>query len=253
MLKFVGILGSALASIVIVPAAALEGSRHDSPVQSLEVALSQTVEALDLLTGMQSRAKAGREITAGAAREISEAPIPGDEERDQKLQLLRTQVSLLQQELDLLEYKMEDLRPGSSFKEKPQGDTGQALVTNGLDQSVLDQIRDLKRPKAPEAEPPPPIEHVGYSADPLLQGQACYRAGLYERGIELLEPVGSPAGQYWYGRCLERAGRLDDAITVYRKVSEAEDGGSFVERAKTNLEFVQWKARFEKKRTEGDQ
>ncbi|MFT5284036.1 MAG: TolA-binding protein [Planctomycetota bacterium] len=253
MLKFVGILGSALASVVIVPAATLGDSRHDSPVQSLEVALTQTVEALDLLAGIQTRANEGRPVTSGTVREISEPPIAGDEERDQKLQLLRTQVGLLQQELDILEFRMGDVRSGASFKSKNPLDQDRTLVTHGLDATALSDLRDLKRPMAPAAEPESPTEHTGYSASALLQGQACYRAGQYERGVELLENEDSIAGQYWYGRCLERAGRLEEATEVYRAVSEAEDGGSFTERAQTNLEFVQWKTRFVEKRKEEDQ
>ena len=118
MLKFVGILGSVFASVVIVPAAALDGGRRESPVESLEAALGQTVEALELLAGMKARAEEGHEITAIAARQISETPTLGDQERDEKLQLLRTQVALLQQELDILEYRAVNIHTGTSFREE---------------------------------------------------------------------------------------------------------------------------------------
>jgi len=244
MLKFTGIIGSVLASLVVVPAATLGNDRGDSPVESLETALSQTVEALDLLTGMKAKAKEGVEISAMAARELSEDPLPGDEERDQRLQILRTQVSLLQQELDILEFRMKELRTGTSFRS--EGDRpGEGLtITKGLGTDVLTDIRELERPVVQSKELAPPVEHFGYSADPLLEGQACYRAGQYERGIDLLENLESIAGQYWLGRCLERAGYLERAATVYRAVIAAEDGGSFGERAKTNLDFVEWKIRF---------
>ena len=244
MLKFTGIIGSVLASLVVVPAATLGNDRGDSPVESLETALGQTVEALDLLAGMKARAKEGEEISSIAARELSEDPLPGDQERDEKLQLLRTQVSLLQQELDILEFRMKELRTGTSFRSEGTLPKEGVKITKGLGADVLTDIRQLERQMVEAKELAPPVEHFGYSADPLLEGQACYRAGQYERGISLFKGLESVAGQYWHGRCLERAGHLERAAAVYRAVSAAEDGSSFPERAKTNLDFVEWKIRF---------
>ena len=253
MLKYTGIIGSVLASLVIVPTATLGGDRVDSPVESLEVALTQTVEALDLLAGMKSKAETGQAVSAIAARELSEAPLPGDQERDEKLQLLRTQVSLLQQELDILEYRTKDLRTGTSFKSEGQPVADKPSITKGLRAETMSDIQELKRPDPKPSALDLPVEHYGYSADPLLHGQACYRAGQYERGIDLLEPLESAAGQYWYGRCLERAGRLDEAATVYRAVSKLKDSGSYGERATANLDFVEWKIRFTSTLGEGKQ
>ena len=109
---------------------------------------------------------------------------------------------------------------------------------------VIGELRQLERPEPKAKELAPPVEHFGYSANPLLEGQACYRAGQYERGIDLLEELDSVEAKYWLGRCLERAGHLERAAEVYRAVVSAEDGGSFTERARTNLDFVEWKLRF---------
>lgn len=243
MLKFTGIIGSVLASLVIVPSATLGADRKDSPVESLEVALTQTVEALDLLAGMKARAEEGRPVSTLAARELSEDPIPGDREREEKLQLLRTQVSLLQQELDLLEYRMKDLRTGTSFRSEGLLPEQGVKITRGLGTEALTDLRTLERPK-PKVDEPPPVEYYGYSANPLLEGQACYRAGQYERGIHLLEQVASIEGKYWLARCLEREGTLERAATILREIIGSTESGSYKERAETNLEFVEWKIRF---------
>jgi len=244
MLKYTGIIGSMLASLVIVPSATLQSDRRDSPVESLEAALVQTVDALDLLTGMKARAEKGHVVTALAARELSEDPLPGNQERDEKLQILRTQVSLLQQELDLLEFRMKELRTGTSFRSEGTLPEQGVKITKGLGTETLTELRTLERPKSKSEELSEPVEHAGYSANPLLEGQACYRAGQYERGIALLENLDSIEAKYWHGRCLERAGYLEKAASVYRRVVAAKDAGSFNERAQTNLEFVEWKLRF---------
>jgi hypothetical protein len=253
MMKFTGAIGTLLAGIIAVPTVALGEHDADAAVASLEGALRKTVETLELLAGIRDTAVSGDPITTAVATSVTEEPIEGQRERDEKLQLLRTQVSLLQQELDIVEARILD--PSSS----DANDAGPKLVpaaprtnpsdglTQGLDPAVLDAMRGLKRPTVVQVvEEPvePAVEHEGYSADTLLQAQACYRANQYSRGLALLDGDESPAALYWSARCLERLQRLDEASALYERVAGLDDGGSYTARAKTSLEFVKWKADF---------
>ena len=248
MMRFTGALGGVFAAIVIVPAAGFGQHGADEAVNSLEAGLRKTVETLELLSGIRQNIETEGAISTSVAVSVTEAPIPGAQERDEKLDLLRTQVSLLQQELDVVESRI--LQASQTEKAPDVAPLPPRLVrddrfTLGLETGELDTLRALDRPRVIESvveEPSePPVEFEGYSANTLLQAQMCYRARQYSRGLKLLANDESPGGLYWRARCLERLERLAEAITFYERVAGMTDAGSFAERAETNLEFVRWK------------
>lgn len=247
MMRFTGTLGACLAALAVVPATL---DPQSSPaLGSIEGALSKTVRALELLSGIRTTEEP---VTMTLVREVTEEPLPADPERDQKLDLLRTQVSLLQQELDLVEQRqqgrangqpvapelVEAVAPADALAQ-PNG------ITKGLDASLLAELKDFGvRPAARARPPSEPPANPAYSADPLLHAQACYRAGQYERGEGLLADDDGTAALYWRARCLEKLERLDEARALYTTVMGRADAGSLADRARTNLEFIEWKAQF---------
>ncbi len=100
-------------------------------------------------------------------------------------------------------------------------------------------------------EPGPSPEGKGYSANPLRQAQACFRAGRYQQGLDVLEAV-TPftEGDYWRAKLLDRLGRTDEALELFRAVEVAEDAGPLAAAAKRDAEFAVWRAEFEKKAEE---
>ena len=74
-----------------------------------------------------------------------------------------------------------------------------------------------------------------------------------DTAIEWYQSAKHPEAQYWRARCLEKLGRTADAIVAYGQVSALPDAGFAAERAKEDLEFLQWRLEFDKSRpkTEG--
>jgi hypothetical protein len=252
MMKLTGTLGALLASVVVVPAAALGPQDASSAILSLESALSKTVETLELLAGIRKSAEAGEPVTAAVATSLTEPAIPGARERDEALDRLRTEVGLLQQELDVVEARRlagEDVSGADAASDPTAVAPARPSerITFGLPPDVRDALRHVRPPaqgEVAEPEAPPAVEQDGYSADRVLQAQACYRAEHYARGLALLAGDTSAGAVYWRGRCLERLDRLDEAAEMYERVAQMTDAGSYGERARTNLDFVRWRAEF---------
>lgn len=250
MMKFTGAIGTCLAALVVVPSSTFDGEDAGT-LGSLQSALTKTVQALEFLSGMRERTETGRPAELEVLLEVTEPPMfegGPSPERDQMLDLLRTQVSLLQEELDLVEQRMlERERAGEEPEPTEAAAPARPGFTRGLDP---DSMAVLKKIGNPATAPAPSLAEraegtdIEYSANVLLQAQACYRAGLYERGANLLIEEPSAEGRYWRARCLERLERLDEASELYTAIAEMPDVGSFAERARTNLEFVTWKLDF---------
>lgn len=254
MLKFTGAIGSTLAALVVVPAAAFQDgsmpNAADGELTAIEAALENTVQALEVLAGLRA---AETPAPIDVVRQVTEAPVPAGPERDERLHALRTELSLLQEELDVIEARIAAGRVEPALTEPVLHPEAPApgKITTGLDADALAKLGQLPPPPkpAPKTEPmvPDSPEHPGYTANALLQAQACYRGGLYERGAQLLATDTTPAGLYWRGRCLEKLGRLAEAARVYETILAQEDPGTWGTRAQTNLEFVRWREGFEKR------
>ena len=99
--------------------------------------------------------------------------------------------------------------------------------------------KDEAATPAPNAgQPSPSPEGKGYSANPLRQAKACFRAGRYQQGLDILEAV-TPftEGDYWRAKLLDRLGRTDEALLLFASVEVAEDAGPLAAAAKRDAEF----------------
>lgn len=132
-------------------------------------------------------------------------------------------------------------------------------VKDPTEMSTGDQVATDDKPAdtKPKAEPaatnsPDSPEGKGYSADPLRQAQACFRAKRYQQGLDLL--VGAPKSAevtYWKARLSEKLGKWSHAIDLYTELKDDATAGVYAEQAEQQLEFVIWQRDFEKK-TKGD-
>lgn len=261
MMKFTGAIGGVLSALVVVPAIGLGQHGGDQALHSLEKSLTKTVETIELLVGLRDAADEGEPITTRVAVSLTEPALQDGRERDERLDELRSQVGLLQQELDLVEARalggVETQNPAGLTPVPPRMRDEERL-TVGLDTSGLAVVRDLPRPDQSSesdsgVDDEDPVEFVGYSADALRQAQTCYRAGQYARGLALLSNDETVPGLYWRARCLERLERNDEALALYERVAAREDAGSYAERARTNAEFVRWRQRLGKARAEASE
>ncbi len=102
--------------------------------------------------------------------------------------------------------------------------------------------------KQPEQTAKVGPEGKGYSAHPLRQAQACFRASRFQRGVEILEAApASTEADYWRARCLEKLDRLEEAIALYESVELAEDAGDLADAAAGDREFAEWRLGFQEK------
>ena len=114
---------------------------------------------------------------------------------------------------------------------EPTGDAG-----NETTDPVADAADD--RTPSPEGQ--------GYSANPLRQAKACFRAGRYQQGVDILEGVAAfPEGDYWRAKCLDRLGRTEEAIVLWQAVAVDEDAGPVAALAERDAEFAAWRLEFE--------
>lgn len=273
MLKLHAALTTALAAALLAPAAVL----GEQDIDALDRALDDTRRALEVLAGIDARIREGdlrsTALPPGAtalpceatelARAVSEAPILDATERDARLVALRNEVSLLQAELDLFDM------PGAGAALEPREASAQAprpgeppapqpiVPTIGLDDDARALIAELRTnprtqeiPESPEPAPEAlargskPIGPA-YSADPLRQAQACYRLGELARGLELLRSLPETIEVLeWRARLQARADRLDEATATLRRLVEIAGEGPVAERARSELEFIEWKRGF---------
>jgi hypothetical protein len=267
MMRFQTALSSALAAFLVVPVFLGQGQ-----IASLEDALAGTVRALEVLKGVEKRLQEDPATAMSLILSATESPSGDEVQRDKRLEGLRNEVNLLQMELDALQSPVLDADgsvqsslgarlPLTSF-DSPLTPTPIAITT-GLDDALRAQL-------AGEVEPRPPrlgeVLRTGsstngaeranaadgaaasaadaYTADPLKNGIACYRAGRYAEALGLLAPLDDGTGLYWRARTLERLERLDEAVQTMEHAIAKGGSGFDPSRAKTDLEFLRWKRDF---------
>jgi tetratricopeptide (TPR) repeat protein len=215
-----------------------------------------------VLQGLERQLGEDPVATLGLILSATEAPAGDEALRDRRLETLRNEVGLLQMELDALQSPV--LAPDGAVQDflgtrtplEPAGPPG-AGITTGLDDSLRALLSEapssrlLPVPAAPEPArtkgqdgSEPPVDVGVYSADPLRQGIACYRAGRYAEAYELLAPIPDANALYWQARALERLERLDEAVTVMERAVAKGVEGFELRRAQTDLEFLRWKRDF---------
>ena len=237
MLKFTYLVQLGLLGTLALPAIDLQSG-------SLEQALAETERALAEIV---QRAPKGAETPGYDAVEhalrASEPTIGDARERDAMLEHLTQDVGRLQQELDELE--VHGYMPPAAETATVAG----PAPRTGLDDAQRDALAHT-RPGAKNTDPAQAValEDEGYSADPVRHGRACFRAGRFAEGLALLAAVqNSPAADYWRARCLERLGRIDEALRAYEAVVAAEPASELGLRAARDLDFVAWHQAFEER------
>ena len=259
MLRFQTAIASVLGPLLVLPA--FLGQGH---IATLQDALSGTRRAVEVLKGLEQRLQTEPAAALGLILSATE-PASGDEaQRDQRMESLRNEVSLLQMELDALQSPLlaADGAVQSALGVHLPPAAGQPAPQSGITTGFDDALRSLfsEEPDArstrrenadtranPSAQPAP-AEHSNsaYSADPLRHGITCYRAGRYAEAYELLAPIGDSTALYWQARTLERLERIDEAIQVMERAIAQGGAGFEQRRAETDLEFLRWKKDFMK-------
>jgi len=259
MMRFQTVVASGLTTFLVVPAVTLGGDE----IGTLKEALTNTARALEILAGIENKLDDDEPVSAGIVLAVTEPSILDARRRDERLNALRNECSLLQTELDLLENAATAEAPSTETTSHVSTPTvaGDAHslppVHTGIDEATRNALRSLAGEETSQGEPrdasatveaaagegSPETEE--YSADPVGQARACYRAKRYAQGFALLEKVTSGTqALYWRARCLEKLDRLDEAATDLRKVIEQTSDGFEKQRAQTDLEFIEWKKGF---------
>jgi tetratricopeptide (TPR) repeat protein len=272
MLRFQTAVASVLGALFVVPVLVGQGQ-----IATLENALSGTARAIEVLEGLEQKLREDPASALGLVLSATEAPLGDDAQRDQRLETLRSEVNLLQMELDAMQSPT--LAVGSGGEAggavqsalgtheplpvaRPQGpgittgldDSMRALLTGATPGGGAAGSRALPRGEsegsrehpAETSEAEEPAAESAYSADPLRHGITCYRAGRYAEALALLSPLDGATALYWQARTLERLERLDDAIRVMERAIADGGEGFELRRAQTDLEFLRWKRDFVK-------
>ncbi len=272
MLKFNYALNLGLATLLVVPAVTLGSGGEDS----LEATLQRTLKALDQLAAVEQRLQSGDASAIYTVIAATEAPLPTPPEnpgaRDALLDTLRTDVARLQGEAERRENATLPASAPQTSTSVPAPATTAATVevaaTTGLDDSLRARLgAATNRPREQTANAPTiaaatttaadskgsatrTFEQPGYAADALRLGRACYRQGRYAEALAAFElRLDDAECSYWRARSLEKLGRDIEAIAGFGAVVARKDAGSLAERAREDLEFLQWRVDFEKRST----
>lgn len=216
MMKW-GFAVNAVAGSVLV-ASAVGLSSEDAA--SMQLSLDRTLRELETLTGLRERIDRGdRDAIADVVKYTSQ-PGPDRQEEDQRLDRLRVEVARLEMQRDgLAPLPRKDEASTPSTANKPA----------------------VGKPTTPGTTLTS-FETAGFSADAVRQGEALYRAERFDECITVLQKApDDPRGRYWLARAYERKGRNDQAIEIYADLSKRKDSGWAGERARADLEFLQWK------------
>jgi tetratricopeptide (TPR) repeat protein len=268
MLRFNYAINTLLGALLVTPALTL-GVQHN---ETLESALKRTAASLDELARIEKRLRERDPSAIADALRTTEQPLAtsnGDPAaRDTALHDLRGVVGKLQRELDEIESKatpqeltqvarLPIVEPAAELSGAAQID-----LTVGLDDALRRRLGERTRPVvaeaprvAPKTEAPQSggegktaFESGDYSADALRLGRAHYRQGEYDKALEALKDGQDGETLYWKARCLEKLKRESEAIAVYNQVLALPEAGYAGQRAKEDLEFLEWRLSFERTR-----
>ena len=240
MMKFHSALTGGLAAFLVLPLFA-----QDQTLRTLENALLGTNRAIDSLQKIQERITqdplAGIDLILSA----TEAPQLEERERDARLEALRNEVNALQMRYDSMRLNSD---PNGAHIPDDR------VPTTGMSPELRDLLAGPEgkshtpKPRTPKHDAKVLPDGPNYSADPVAQARAYYRLGRYSDGLTTLQNAGNnPIGLYWKARCLEKLGRVEEAIKELERVVELAPESHEGKRAKTDIEFLTWKNGFKKK------
>ncbi len=252
MLKFQQAINMGIASILVIPAIALQGEQS----KSLEEALENTISALDHLVRVRDEKDVADPTTRAMIVAATEPAMAAGPQRDQYLNDLRRDVSVLAMELESVENKRAPREMIQGSHQEPtasfNANGGSAQRTTGLSDQDRQDLSNIQAPLPGVKQSDPKvtlqIEEDGFVVDPILLGRSYYRGGRFLEGAELLANQSDSAeGLYWYGRCLEKLDRFDEAIEAYSAVLEKSESSYLADRARNDREFLTWKREFQSK------
>lgn len=251
-MRFSSAISLGLGLVIVVPAVSSPQTAGE-----LRHALSETVRALTVLTGLEKDAPSRTaEQTVELARSATEPAFGDERSRDEQLQYLRKDVGRLQMAHDELAIAR-NLPTADSAQSSSATDTAipSVTITTGLDERMRSRLSNSSAIPFARSDAG---THAGSAlrstaardsaANALRQGQALLRAGKPKEALIVLRSVESDVrATYWTARALEKLGRTDEALDLYRAVAKDETAGYLVERARNDAEFLEWKRTFAKK------
>jgi len=272
MLRFNFAVNSVLGALLVTPAVTL-GVQHND---SLEGTLKRTIASLEELGCIEQRlqskdASAIADVlrwTEPALQTSSANPAA----RDEALHDLRGVVSRLQRDMD----ELENTTPPDMLATKTHAAQAQLTIesvaeapepmTTGLDDALRRRLGERVRPVLAETprlidpqgddlklskDAKTAFEGSGYAADALRLGRAYYRQSDFAKALTSFEALPNDhEALYWKARCLEKLHRETEAISAYNALIAMPDGGYSAQRAKEDLEFLEWRLSFESTRAQ---
>jgi len=271
MLKAMLPLTSMLGLLYAVPLAV-----QDEAPRTLQSALEETVRSLDVLRGVATIERPD----IGLVRAATEAPLADPIERLARLDRLHGDLSRLEAHLELLR---SGVAPATAFMSLP---TDAAPVpTRGLaDGEIALLIEATRAPLAPAVTAPPtsrdrsstndirrpssespveggtttPVDTNTSGATPpqpmdeslaFAKARAAYLAGQFDRALTAFQSgPDDPRHRYWRALCLDRLGRVEEALALFDVIVSDANAGEYVERARSDADFLRWKVQFGKPR-----
>ncbi|MBL8858671.1 MAG: hypothetical protein JNL28_09215 [Planctomycetes bacterium] len=216
MMKWGFALNAVAGTVLVASAIGLSGD----DAAGLQLSLDRTLRELEILTGLRERIDRGDRDAIATVVKYTAQPAPDRAEEDQRLDRLRVEVARLEMQRDGLAPLPRSIDPATTAK--------------------ADKA-DPKKPSSPTAGLTA-FESAGFSADAVRQGEALFRAERFDECITVLQRIPEDSrGQYWLARAFERKGKTDEAIAIYTTLSALKDAGWAGERARADLEFLQWK------------
>jgi hypothetical protein len=272
MLKAMLPLTSMLGVLYAVPLAV-----QDQAPRTLQSALDETVRSLDVLRGIATVDRPD----VGLVRAATETPLADPNERLARLDRLHGDLSRLEAHLELLR---SGVAPATIFVSTATG--AAPVPTLGLGDGEVARLLEATRaplappPAAPETGrertprpsigdtqrtngetpldgsapttggsntsgelPPPPMDE----SLAFAKARAAYLAGQFDRALTAFQSgPDDPRHRYWRALCLDRLGRVEEALALYDVVINDPDGGEYVERARSDADFLRWKSDFGK-------
>ena len=260
MLRFTTLVNFSLVGAIVAPAAFQRGPSE----KELSASIEATEHSLRSLEAIQQKLGQKDYTAVQSIMLATEAPFGSARDRSQLMDQLRREIGELEFRLEEVESPivLEHLNtdPTQAVREDPDGQLSKgAVATTGMSTEELSEVGNIW-PPIPTGNTNIPVaskesgklryEKTGFTVDAVKQGRAYYRADRYKEALRLFETrQGDPEGDYWIGRTLERLGRPQEAITAYTRVIENEASGAIAERAKSDLDFVQWMIDFDSKLT----